>query len=109
MSRYTLLYLPVDKPLVDGCKAINVFGDIVEYSELTWYPGELKAAAPFLTDRIFNEQIVVGRPSIKTLKWLKHGMSVRSVDCILLPLSALDIILGTPCYNVKCPTCQTLH
>lgn len=109
MSTYTLLYLPVNKPLVDGCKIVTPSGEVHEYSDsnsVGWNKATIRVAEPFLVEYKFNEQFVVGRPSPNVLRWLKNGDKVKRADCVLenMEPDAAECI-----FKMKCPTCQRLH
>lgn len=125
-----LLYLPVDKPLEDGCMIATIKGETFEYKESEgrgWSKDSIRVVEPFLVCFEFNEMKVMGRPSPEALKFLKKTEvpEVKSVDCMeylhdgdgWMPIGDYTGDIGRyrwkcPDYfmwRVKCPTCGVLH
>ena len=105
---YTLKYLPVDKPLEDGCTVINLKGEHFTYdaaSAVGWNLDSIRVAEPFLVSNEFNQQVIVGKPMPSALKWLKPGMVLKSVDCCLMSLDQDNVYFML----VGCPTCGKPH
>ena len=110
--KYTLIYLPVDKPRIDGCILIRSDGKTFEYLKSddlhSSYLAICKVAELFFVTYEYNKMIVVGRPSEGALKWLKVGESVMFADCKHVPMPEYDLG-GSLMIHVKCPTCGVLH
>ena len=110
--KYTLLYLPVDKPITNGCILIRPDGKTFEYLKSdglhSSYLAICKVAELFFVTYEYNYMKIIGRPSEGAVKWLKVGESVKAADCKHMPMSEYD--LGGPLMiHVKCPTCAVLH
>ena len=123
--KYTLLYLPVDKPITEGCVLIRPDGKTFEYYKADGledsYISKCKVAELFFVKEEYNQQKIVGKPSPGVLKWAKVGESFRSLDCnpgFITNNAWKDVAVDT--YNmikykedvfiqVKCPTCGHLH
>lgn len=125
---YRVLYLPVDKPLEDGCDVIDSSGKVFTYDESndTHKGWVIKRAEMFIVGREFNIDKVVGKPSPAARKWLKEGMEVKVVDCehwyyhleqkkYTGRVRDLQIGAGTSTpettqvIRVRCQCCQNLH
>lgn len=117
--KYKAIYLPVDKPLTDGCIVIDVDGNVCNYNkeDNRDYYKYRKVAELFLVSVEFNEVWVVGRPSEESLKWLKGGVEVKSVDCqkgIVYneewrPIAGELYSSNAVVFRIKCPVCGMLH
>lgn len=125
--KYLLKYLPVDKPLTDGCTIIDIWGTHQIYNSTGSfsenYIKTCKVAELFFVSYAWNEMKIMGRPAPDVLKWLKPGEWVKAIDCQLwyktidgglsksatdnIPLSIKD--LESHCFRVRCPTCGVLH
>ena len=122
---YKALFLPVDKPLEDGCDCVFQSGEhyIYDESKSQFIKAAIKRAELFLVSYEFNQLIVVGKPSPEAL-WLKNGMNVKEVDCelymhdkygwvniIRVEPNDLKFVLEnkTTYWRIKCPTCGVLH
>ena len=122
---YKSLFLPVDKPLEDGCDCVNSLGEHFTYHEVQHFSmrDHFKRAELFLVDYRFNQMIVVGRPSHEAI-WLRNGTMVKEVDCEQWYWNAnemkweeyiqtgklyFNIDHLIPYWRILCPTCQKLH
>lgn len=122
---YKYLFLPVDKPLTDGCWIINQSGEPFVYDETRtpgWNPASIRVAEPWLVCTDFNLLELVGQVSPK-VKWLKPGDEVKKVDCsfphiwddakhcfVDTPEPGKGLDFGfTPYVRIKCPMCGDLH
>lgn len=124
---YKALFLPVDKPLEDGCDIINQSGEVFTYNESSdfWRKDAIRRAELFLVSYEFNQIVVIGRPSPEAT-WLKNGMDVKACDCEEWvystkekkwhgKINAKDVPMSWSvddycfCWRIKCPTCQVLH
>lgn len=98
---YKYLYLPVDKPLEDGCMVISSNGDVFEYHAVNHYTArKLIVGEPFIVKIEYNQMHVVGIPS-PDARWLKNG------DVIPRPLHSL--VVGDSVVKIKCPTCDKTY
>ncbi len=123
--KYKLLYLPVDKPIIDGCILMDSSGETFPYDANA--PRDLKTehlcvAEPFLVTFEFNRAVVVGQPS-PLVNWLKIGEEVKAADCEKAYISphlpeGLVKFYKDPepgstvtkeVIRIKCPTCGHLH
>lgn len=126
---YKALYLPVDKPLEDGCDVINKSGEVFTYDAEQSGVGDGKyilRAELFLVSFEFNQLVIIGMPSPEA-GWLKNGMDVKAVDCEafiynkgkkewsercddpeIFMLGNLNDFLRVY-FRIKCPTCHNLH
>ncbi len=125
--KYTLKYLPVDKPIEDGCTIMDIDGRAYVFNSNVGYSPEhlaqVKVCELFLVAHEFNRMKVIGRPAPDVLKWLKPGESVKSTSCevwyktiqgewapsydIREPIAENEI--NTHWLRVECPTCGVLH
>lgn len=112
---YKLLYLPTsDQIFFDGCTVINHKGQHFIYDETqAWDKAGLRVAQLMIVENEFNEQIVIGIPSLVALRWVKAGMEIKAVDCKLNSTAAVP---GYPypdvhynVFSISCPTCNHVH
>ena len=125
-NQLTLLYLPVDKPLTDGCMICTNTGTPFEYKESEgrgWNKDSIRVVEPFLVGYEFNVQKIVGRPSEAAMKWLKHGDKVSRIGCHPWLLNDDGSMSGVGITNIEgkdytgslyawrvcCPTCGHKH
>ncbi len=96
--------------------------------------GRVKAAELLLVKTVFNENVIVGKPSRDALRWLKAGMEVKACDCEVSKYYTKSVGYKGDYYSytedeeqekghkrwmkandfekvirVKCPTCSELH
>lgn len=106
---YKVMYLPVDKPITDGCKVINRSGVVTTYEEETpieLVKRHLKRAELFIVTEEFNQRVIVGKPA-RTNKWIKAGDELRAIDC--------QVSIGAqkpgeyPEVRITCHICRAQH
>lgn len=103
-TTYTVKYLPVDKPLTDGCIVIDRSGKNFVFNSYTHHHMEddVRVAELFLVAYDYNQPVVVGRPAPASLKWVKPGIEVTHGNCEFYPTNADDQI---PTVAIRCPCC----
>jgi hypothetical protein len=109
MPLYKLLYLPTkDQIFTDGCKVIDLNGEVSEWKEYHNAKDFLRVAHPMLVTFEYNRMVLVGRPTEAALKWLKVGDEVKAVDCSIIGQRETnedcDYVI-----SVKCPHCGEVH
>lgn len=118
---YKSLFLPVDKPLEDGCDIINQSGEVFTYNESSdfWHKEAIRRAELFLVSMEFNQLVVIGKPS-PAAKWLTNGIDVKAIDCEKWlwdvhhkewcgEASFTDQTNFHDYWRIKCPSCGQLH
>lgn len=128
---YTAMYLPVDKPKVEGCMLMNVRGEVFEWDGIDkgWH-SSCRVAEIFIVQEEFNTRKVIGQPSPLAMRWLKAGAQIKESDAYLsyfdtrkggvefvgpgLPGGIPALSKFWPegfglCVRVRCPTCGEEH
>jgi len=108
--KYKAIYLPVDKPLTDGCKIINSSGEVFTYTEdnkIGWAIPSIKVAEMFLVKEEYNQRIVVGYITPDATKWVTPGMEFKTFECVNIKDDEDQFYL--PTFSIVCPTCKTKH
>jgi hypothetical protein len=107
MPLYKLLYLPTkDQIFTDGCTVIDLNGEVSEWKEHHDTQDYIRVAEPFLVRFEYNQMIIVGRPSVKSLRFLNVGQDIKSVDTNMLLVPEKD---GYYRIQIRCPVCSVWH
>lgn len=124
--KYKVMYLPNGLPITDGCEVITADGDNYAYDKYEDYKSSvgIKAASIYIVKSVFNQDVIVGKPSPDALKWLKPGMEIKSADCELWwfdevknnfdeKIKYISVFLQPPSQHcvvrVHCEICGHLH